>query len=117
MLGLQDDVITFTCSDFGRTLRSNGRGTDHAWGSNAMVFGGKVDGGKILGSYPDLTLDGSDDVGRGGRLLPSIAADLYFAELLRWFGVSSSNMSNVLPNIANFWNPNSSSPPLSFTLP
>jgi uncharacterized protein (DUF1501 family) len=117
MLGLQNDVITFTCSDFGRTLRSNGRGTDHAWGSNAMVFGGKVDGGKIFGTYPDLTLDGPDDVGRGGRLLPSIAADMYFAELLRWFGVSAANMSYVLPNIANFWNPNSSSPPIGFTLP
>ena len=116
MLGLQDDVITFTASDFSRTLRSNGRGTDHAWGANAMVFGGKVDGGKIFGTYPDLTLDGPDDVGRGGRLLPSTAADLYFAELLRWFGVSSGNMSYVLPNIANFWNPNSATPPIGFVL-
>ena len=85
MLGLANDAITFTASDFGRTLRSNGRGTDHAWGGNAMVFGGPVDGGKIFGTYPDLTLDGPDDVGRGGRLLPSTAVDLYFAELLRWF--------------------------------
>ena len=117
MLGLQNDVTTFTASDFGRTLRSNGRGTDHAWGANAMVFGGKVDGGKIFGTYPDLTLDGPDDVGRGGRLLPSTAADLYFAELLRWFGVSSGNLSYVLPNLANFWNPNSASAPLGFMLP
>ncbi len=117
LLGLQNDVITFTASDFGRTLRSNGRGTDHAWGSNAMVFGGKVDGGKIFGTYPDLTLDGPDDVGRGGRLLPSTAADLYFAELLRWFGVSSGNMGYVLPNVANFWNPNSGTAPLGFVLP
>jgi uncharacterized protein (DUF1501 family) len=113
-LGLEDDVITFTASDFGRTLRSNGRGTDHAWGNNAMVFGGKVDGGKIYGTYPDLTLDGPDDVGRGGRLLPSTSADLYFAELLRWFGVTPGNMPYVLPNIANFWNPNSASPPIGF---
>ena len=117
MLGLQNDVTTFTASDFGRTLRSNGRGTDHAWGANAMVFGGKVDGGKIFGTYPDLTLDGPDDVGRGGRLLPSTAADLYFAELLRWFGVSSGNLSYVLPNLANFWNPNSASAPLGFMQP
>jgi uncharacterized protein (DUF1501 family) len=116
-LGLQNDVVTFTSSDFSRTLRSNGRGTDHAWGANAFVFGGKVDGGKIFGAYPDLALDGPDDVGRGGRLLPSTAADLYVAELLRWFGVSSSNMSYVLPNIANFWNPNSASAPLGFILP
>ena len=117
MLGLANDAITFTASDFGRTLRSNGRGTDHAWGGNAMVFGGPVDGGKIFGTYPDLTLDGPNDVGRGGRVLPSTAVDLYFAELLRWFGVTPSNMSYVLPNIANFWNPNSVSAPLGFVKP
>jgi len=116
-LNLANEVITFTASDFGRTLRSNGRGTDHAWGSNAMVFGGKVDGGRIFGNYPDLTLDGPDDVGRGGRLLPGTAADLYFAELLRWFGVSSGNMPYVLPNVANFWNPSSGTAPLGFILP
>ena len=117
LLGLAGDVITFTSSDFGRTLRSNGRGTDHAWGGNALVFGGPIDGGKIFGSYPDLTLDGPDDVGRGGRLLPGIAADLYFAELLRWFGVPAGSMSYVLPNIANFWNPNSPTAPLGFVKP
>ncbi|MDB6110710.1 MAG: hypothetical protein JWR69_2460 [Pedosphaera sp.] len=117
MLGLANDVVTFTASDFSRTLRSNGRGTDHAWGANALVFGGPVDGGKIFGTYPDLTLDGPDDVGRGGRLLPSTAVDLYFAELLRWFGVPAGSMSYVLPNIANFWNPNSASPPLGFIKP
>jgi len=117
MLGLQNDVVSFTCSDFSRTLRSNGYGTDHAWGANAMVFGGKVDGGRIYGSYPSLALDGPDDVGRGGRLLPSLSADVYFAELLKWFGVSAGNLSYVLPNIANFWNPNSGTPPLGFMLP
>ncbi len=114
MLGLQDDVITFTASDFSRTLRSNGRGTDHAWGGNGMVFGGRIDGGRIFGTYPDLTLDGPDDVGRGGRILPSLSADVYFAELLRWFGVSPGNMSYVLPNLGNFWNPLSTTPPLGF---
>jgi len=102
MLGLQNDVISFTCSDFSRTLRSNGYGTDHAWGANAMVFGGKIKGGEIFGTYPDLSLDGPDDVGRGGRLLPSMPADLYFSELLKWFGVSPGNMSYVLPNLGNF---------------
>ena len=114
MLGLTNDVVTFSASDFGRTLRSNGRGTDHAWGANAMVFGGPVDGGKIFGTYPDLTLDGPDDVGRGGRVLPSTSVDLYFAEMLRWFGVAASDMTYVLPNITNFWNPNSATAPLGF---
>lgn len=116
-LGFANDVVTFTASDFGRTLRSNGRGTDHAWGGNAFVMGGPVDGGKIFGTYPDLTLDGPDDVGYGGRLLPSTSADLYFAELLRWFGVPSTSMASVLPNIANFWNPLSPTAPLGFIKP
>jgi uncharacterized protein (DUF1501 family) len=113
-LGLADDVITFTASDFGRSLRSNGRGTDHAWGTNAMVFGGAVDGGKMFGTYPDLSTNSPDDVGPNGRFLPSTAVDLYFAELLRWFGVPSGSMSYVLPNIANFWDPASPSAPIGF---
>jgi uncharacterized protein (DUF1501 family) len=116
-LGLSNDVVTFTASDFGRTLRSNGRGTDHAWGANAFVMGGPVDGGKIFGTYPDLTLDGPDDVGYGGRLLPSTSVDVYFAEMLRWFGVPATNMAAVLPNIANFWNPLSATAPLGFIKP
>lgn len=113
-LGLANEVVTFTASDFGRTLRSNGRGSDHAWGGNALVFGGPVDGGKLFGTFPDLALDGPDDVGHGGRLLPSLPVDLLFAELLRWFGVPAGSMSYVLPNIANFWDPNSVTPPIGF---
>ncbi|MBX7209475.1 MAG: DUF1501 domain-containing protein [Verrucomicrobiaceae bacterium] len=115
--GVQDSVITFTASDFGRTLRSNGRGTDHAWGGNAIVMGGAVDGGRVVGTFPDLALDSNNDVGHGGRLLPTTSVDQYFAEMLRWFGVSAANMSYVLPNIANFYNPSSPSLPIGFLKP
>lgn len=116
MLGLAGEVVTFTASDFGRTLRSNGRGSDHAWGGHALVFGGPVDGGKIFGTYPDLSLGGPDDIGHGGRLLPSMPVDLLFAELLRWFGVPAGSMSYVLPNITNFWDPYSVAPPIGCLL-
>jgi uncharacterized protein (DUF1501 family) len=116
-LGIQDEVITFTCSDFGRTLRSNGRGTDHAWGGNALVMGGPVDGGRVCGTFPNLELESNDDVGFGGRLLPTTSVDAFFAEMLRWFGVSSTDMSYVLPNIQNFHNPSSSSLPIGFLRP
>lgn len=116
-LGLADDVITFTCSDFGRTLRSNGRGTDHAWGGNALIMGGPVKGGAIYGTFPDLALDSSADVGYGGRILPTTSVDQLFCELLRWFGVSSSNMPAALPNLTNFYNPSSPTLPLGFLKP
>ena len=114
---MQNDVITFTASDFARTLRSNGRGTDHAWGGNNFVMGGPVQGGKIYGTFPDVTLDSNDDVGYGGRMMPTTSVDQFFGELLRWFGVSSADLSYVLPNIANFYNVNSSTLPIGFLQP
>jgi uncharacterized protein (DUF1501 family) len=113
-LGLANDVITFTCSDFGRTLRSNGQGTDHAWSGNQLVMGGPVGGGVIRGNYPSLAIDGPDDIGRGGRIYPKLSADEVFCEMLRWFGVSAGDMEMVLPNIGNFYNPASGTHPVGF---
>ncbi|MCW1923481.1 DUF1501 domain-containing protein [Luteolibacter arcticus] len=113
-LGLANDVITFTASDFGRTLRSNGQGTDHAWSSNQIVMGGPVAGGQVRGTFPSLVIEGADDVGRGGRIFPKLSADQYFCELLRWFGVTPGDMDMVLPNIGNFYDPYSSSNPVGF---
>jgi uncharacterized protein (DUF1501 family) len=52
LLGVQDQVTLFTASDFGRTLTSNGRGSDHAWGGNQLVVGGGVNGKKHLRPVP-----------------------------------------------------------------
>jgi len=45
----QDRVTLLTMTDFGRTLDSNGAGSDHGWGSHHFVLGGAVQGGKIYG--------------------------------------------------------------------
>lgn len=111
--GLRDKVTVFTGSDFGRTLRSNGSGTDHAWGGNAFVMGGAVNGGKILGNYPTLLKLGDGlDLGTNGRLLPTTSVDSYYADLLLWFGVQRSELAQVMPNIGNFYDVNSTSSPL-----
>lgn len=115
-LGVGNDVITFTISDFARTLTSNGNGTDHAWGGNQFVMGGGINGGQIFGSYPDLYLDNDLDVGNGnGVLIPTVSTDEYFAELAQWFGVSNSDLDTILPNIGNFYDVNSGQPPIGFT--
>lgn len=116
-LGLANDVVTFTCSDFGRTLRSNGQGTDHAWSGNQIVMGAPVAGGTIRGSFPSLAIDGPDDVGRGGRLFPRLSADEYFCEMLHWFGVTPGDMDTVLPNIRNFHDPAATTRPVGFLTP
>ncbi len=114
-LDVADRVTSCTASDFGRTLRSNCRGSDHAWGGNALVMGGAVQGGRIYGEYPEaLLLNDGLDVGTNGRLLPTTSCDAYFCELLRWFGIPAGEMQTVLPNIEAFYDPQSAQPPLGF---
>jgi uncharacterized protein (DUF1501 family) len=105
-LGVQNQVTLFSCSDFGRTLTSNGRGSDHAWGGNHFIVGGDVNGKQIYGQYPTLYDNNPLDVGRG-RLIPTTSADEYFAELALWLGVSKSSLPLVLPNITRFYDTNS----------
>ena len=50
--GVWDNVALLAASDFGRALRSNGGGTDHAWAGHTFMVGGALDGGKFHGPYP-----------------------------------------------------------------
>ena len=100
-LGVADNVTTFTASDFGRTMTSNGDGTDHGWGGHQIVIGGAVNGGDVYGTVPELMLNGNQDIG-DGRLLPTIAVDQYAATLGSWFGLTDSQLLEVFPNLANF---------------
>ncbi|RJY07978.1 DUF1501 domain-containing protein [Aurantiacibacter aquimixticola] len=100
-LGVADQVTTFTASDFGRTLASNGDGSDHGWGSHHMILGGAVNGGRFYGRAPEISVEGNDQVGRG-RLLPTTSVDEYSATLAKWFGVSASEMPGISPNIGRF---------------
>jgi len=94
-------VTSFTCSDFGRTFPSNGQGSDHGWGNHHLIMGGAVNGQRTYGSFPTLTVGGPDDTSTG-RWIPTLACDQYFATLASWFGVDSSNIGSVFPNIGRF---------------
>ena len=94
-------MTAFTASDFGRTLSSNGDGSDHGWGSHHFVVGGAVNGKRYYGTAPAVAVGGPDDVGQG-RLLPSTSVDQYGATLASWLGVSDSFLPTVTPNIGNF---------------
>jgi uncharacterized protein (DUF1501 family) len=99
--GLANNVTTFTASEFGRTLDSNGDGSDHGWGSHAMVMGGAVRGGNVYGTMPVVDLDTSTDVGRGS-LLPTTSVDQLVSTLALWFGVPDASLALVAPNISRF---------------
>jgi uncharacterized protein (DUF1501 family) len=106
-LGVAAQVTTFTASDFGRTLTSNGDGTDHGWGGHHLVLGGAVRGRAFYGVPPPVSVGNTaapDDqwhIGQG-RLIPSTSVDQYAATLARWFGVADGELAGILPNLSHF---------------
>ncbi len=122
---IANQVTTFTATDFGRTLSSNGDGSDHGWGSHQIVMGGAVKGGAFYGYAPPVSVGGhaSGDsaavkaapenqwhVGQG-RLLPTSSVDQYAGTLAKWFGVNDSELVGtagqsyrdaILPYLHNF---------------
>jgi len=116
-LGVEEQVTTFTLSDFGRTLQPAGTGvntvgSDHAWGSHHFIVGGAVRGGDFYGVtgpngtvFPELQLGGPSDTDNRGRWIPTVSVEQYAATLARWYGVSPSDLPLVFPNIGRFSTP------------
>jgi uncharacterized protein (DUF1501 family) len=98
---MQKKVVAFTVSDFARTFPSNGSGSDHGWGSHHMIVGGDVLGGMTYGAMPVLAVNGPSDTGTG-RWIPTTAVDQYAATLAAWYGVDSTHLPIVFPNLGRF---------------
>ncbi|MDE2401352.1 MAG: DUF1501 domain-containing protein [Burkholderiales bacterium] len=113
-MGAGSGVTTFTASDFGRALNSNGDGTDHGWGAHHLVFGASVKGGDIYGTFPSFTNQesagnySSPNLLANGALLPEQSVDQLAYTLGRWMDVSDSDLTGtggtmgIAPNIGNF---------------
>jgi len=82
---LLDRVVLMTVSEFGRTLRENGRrGTNHGVAAPLFLVGGKLKGG-VVGAHPSLT-----DVEPDTSLrLHTDFRSVYATVLDRWLGVDS----------------------------
>jgi uncharacterized protein (DUF1501 family) len=104
-MSVNENVVTFTESDFGRTLQPSGGatlGTDHAWGSHHIIMGDAVKGGDLYGTFPTQILKGPDDANNRGVWIPTTSIDQYGATLATWFGVDPAKLGTVFPNLQNF---------------
>jgi uncharacterized protein (DUF1501 family) len=110
-MGVNDQVLTCTNSDFTRTFTPNGddpttAGSDHGWGGHQIVMGGPVMGKKIYGTFPSLKVGQDNDTNRErGRWIPTTAVDQYAAVCARWLGVEAAAMDAIFPNLSRFDDP------------
>jgi uncharacterized protein (DUF1501 family) len=82
-----DRVLLMTFSEFGRSVRENGRrGTDHGAAGPVFLAGGKVKGG-LVGSHPSLT-----DLDGGAPKPHTDFRRLYATVLDRWLGVDGRSV-------------------------
>jgi len=63
-----------------------------------------VKGGRFRGKLPALAISGPDDTGTG-RWIPTLSVDQHSATLAKWFGVDSTMMSALFPNLSRFSTP------------
>ncbi len=102
-LGLTNQVLVCTHSDFNRTMQGNStNGTDHAWGNHQIMLGGGINGGRILGSMPTLELGGSSDIGSQGLWIPTTSVTQMTAGIGNWMGLNQTQLASVFPDLANF---------------
>ena len=81
---LLDRVLLMTFSEFGRTVKENGRrGTDHGSAAPVFLVGGKVKGG-LTGDHPSMT-----ELENGGPKHHTDFRRLYATALQTWLGIES----------------------------
>jgi len=99
-MGIADQVVTYTQTEFNRTLRANQTGgAEHGWGGHELIMGASVRGGDIYGTFPSLELGGADDAGKDGIWIPTTANQQYEAAIASWHG---ANVASVIDGLANF---------------
>ena len=101
--GVWDDVAVVCLSDFGRTLNSNSQGTDHGWGGNYWIAGGKVKGKQMLGKYPSQFTEFESDLNVGrGVFIPTTPWEAVWNAVGEWLELDEAELKDVIPHKENF---------------
>ncbi len=102
-IGMTNQVLVCTHSDFNRSMAANSTGgSDHAWGNHQMLLGGGINGGRIIGTLPELALGGAHDLGTLGTWIPTLSVTQMAAAVGGWIGLSPGQLAGVFPDLANF---------------
>jgi len=78
------------------------------WGGHNFVFGGAVEGGRVVGDMPSYARlgnpdDAVDQNGEfAGRIIPTQSVGQYGATLARWMGVPEQSLTTMFPDLSRF---------------
>lgn len=93
LLGIENQVLGMTFSEFGRQIRSNGsNGTDHGTAVDMFLFGSCVNPG-ITGNNPEIKAN--EEKGMGVTMQNDFRS-VYSTILSYWFGLGQADTGNVL---------------------
>jgi len=68
-----------------------------------MIAGGKINGGRIFGKYPDgLTVDTFNKMMDRGRLIPEFPWESIWLGVGQHFGLSNAELQRIMPQLKNF---------------
>ena len=105
-LNLWEATTLVQFSEFGRSLDPNtGGGSDHGWGGIHFMLGGSLNGGKVLGKYPnDFEQSDTNPIALSrGRMIPTFPWDAMWYGTAQWFGITAeTDIDKVLPMNKNF---------------
>ena len=89
------DTTVLVATEFGRTAAANGTGgTDHGTASAAMLLGGAVQGGRVLGDWPGLA---AGALYQGRDLRPTTGLDALIAAAAgESFGIEPERVARAL---------------------
>ncbi|CAN7310099.1 MULTISPECIES: DUF1501 domain-containing protein [Neorhizobium] len=93
-------TVVLAMTEFGRTARENGtKGTDHGTGGLAVLAGGAIPGGKVLGKWPGLSEDKLLD--RRDLMPTGDVREVAAAMLYRQFGIEPDTLTaKVFPGLS-----------------
>ncbi len=102
--GIEDKVVGFTFSEFGRRANSNsGFGTDHGVASPMFVFGSSLKRQSVgrnpnIGGYSNLPSDLNGTTGNQDLKMQIDFRRIYWDILTDWFGRSKTDAASLLVN-------------------
>jgi len=91
------DTLIVVMSEFGRTVKENGRaGTDHGHGNVMWIMGGGIQGGKVYGDWPTLS---SNHLYENRDLAVTTDFRSVLGYLIRnHFNLSEKDVNTIFPN-------------------